>query len=186
MKDIKEKHRYSQHYLDVIDFNEISLHDIPVDEGLDVIPRYSKRVLVEHDREAERMLRERGQRREIVFVNCEGLVKNSDFIGVMKEILSTLEDAYDYPVDIEYTVNVGEDGSFNINLLQCLKCLRTKMFSSILRNPQWGCHAKTKSTQSAMSIPISIMNILTLKKVHFHGLSVRLMPTAKAMTEQPF
>jgi len=119
MKDIKEKHRYSQHYLDVIDFNEISLHDIPVDEGLDVIPRYSKRVLVEHDREAERMLRERGQRREIVFVNCEGLVKNSEFIGVMKEILSTLETAYDYPVDIEYTVNVGEDGSFNINLLQC-------------------------------------------------------------------
>ena len=119
MKDIKEKHRYSQHYLDVIDFNEISLHDIPVDEGLDVIPRYSKRVLVEHDREAERILRERGQRREIVFVNCEGLVKNSEFIGVMKEILSTLETAYDYPVDIEYTVNVGENGSFNINLLQC-------------------------------------------------------------------
>ena len=119
MKDIKEKHRYSQHYLDVIDFKQISLHDIPVDEGLEVIPRHSKRVLVEHDREAERMLRERGQRREIVFVNCEGLVKNSEFIDVMKEILSTLETAYDYPVDIEYTVNVGEDSSFNINLLQC-------------------------------------------------------------------
>ncbi len=118
-KDIKEKHRYSQHYLDVIDLKNVSLHDIPVDEGLDVIPRYSKRVLIEHDREAERMFRDRGQRREIVFVNCEGLVKNEEFIGVMKEILNTLETAYDYPVDIEYTVNVGEDGTFNINLLQC-------------------------------------------------------------------
>ena len=119
MKDIKEKHRYSQHYLDVIDFKNISLHDIPIDDGLDVIPRYAKKVLVEHDREAERMFRERGQRREIVFVNCEGIVKNQEFIGDMKIILNTLETAYDYPVDIEYTVNVGEDNSFNINLLQC-------------------------------------------------------------------
>ena len=118
-KDIKEKHRYSQHYLDVIDLKNISLHDIPVGEGLDVIPRYAKKVLVEHDREAERMFRDRGQRREIVFVNCEGIVKNQDFIDEMKEIMNTLETAYDYPVDIEYTVNVGEDNSFNVNLLQC-------------------------------------------------------------------
>ena len=118
-KDIKEKHRYSQHYLDVIDLKNISLHDVPVDEGLSVIPRHAKRVLVEHDREAERMFRDRGKPREIVFVNCEGIVKNNEFIDVMKEILKTLQTAYDYPVDIEYTVNVGEDKSFNINLLQC-------------------------------------------------------------------
>ncbi|MBO7517916.1 MAG: phosphoenolpyruvate synthase, partial [Methanobrevibacter sp.] len=119
VKDIREKHRYSQHYLDVIDLKNISLHDIPVGDGLDVIPRYAKRVLVEHDREAERMFRDRGERREIVFVNCEGLVKNQEFIDEMKEIMDTLETAYDYPVDIEYTVNVGEDNSFNVNLLQC-------------------------------------------------------------------
>ena len=119
MKDIREKHRYSQHYLDVIDLKDISLHDIPVDEGLEIIPRYAKRALVEHDHEAERMFRDRGQRREIVFVNCEGLVKNPEFIEEMKEIMNTLENAYDYPVDIEYTVNVGEDNLFNINLLQC-------------------------------------------------------------------
>ena len=118
-KDIKEKHRYSQHYLDVIDLKNISLHDVPVEDGLSVVPRYAKNVLVEHDREAERMFRDRGQRREIVFVNCEGLVKNQEFIDDMKLILNTLETAYDYPVDIEYTVNVGENKSFNINLLQC-------------------------------------------------------------------
>ena len=118
-KDIKEKHRYSQHYLDAIDLKNISLHDIPVDDGLEVIPRHAKRILVEHDREAERMFRDRGQPREIVFVNCEGFVKNAEFVDVMKDILNTLETAYDYPVDIEYTVNVGEDNSFNINLLQC-------------------------------------------------------------------
>ena len=119
MKDVKEKHKYSQHYLDVIDLKNVSLHDIPISEGLDIIPRYAKKVLVEHDKEAERMFRDRGQKREIVFANCEGIVKNSDFIDKMKTILKTLETAYDYPVDIEYTLNIGEDNSFNINLLQC-------------------------------------------------------------------
>ncbi|WP_407376577.1 PEP/pyruvate-binding domain-containing protein [Methanobrevibacter sp.] len=118
-KDIKEKHRYSQHYLDAIDLKNVNLHDIPVDEGLDIIPRYAKKVLVEHDRDAERMFRDRGQRRDVVFVNCEGIVKNQNFIEDMKLILNTLETAYDYPVDIEYTVNFGSDNTYNINLLQC-------------------------------------------------------------------
>ena len=136
-KDIKDKHRYSQHYLDVIDLKNISLHDIPVNDGLSVIPRYAKRILVEHDREAERMFRDRGQRREIVFVNCEGMVKNNEFIEEMKEILNTLETAYDYPVDIEYTVNVGEDNSFNVNLLQC-RPLQVSINNEAIEMPEDG------------------------------------------------
>ena len=135
MKDIKEKHRYSQHYLDVIDLKEITLHDIPVDDGLEVIPGHAKRVLVEHDREAERMFRERGQRRDIVFVNCEGMVKNKEFIGDMKEILSTLQTAYEYPVDIEYTVNVGENNTYNINLLQC-RPLQVSVNNEVIEMPE--------------------------------------------------
>ncbi|SDA37067.1 PEP/pyruvate-binding domain-containing protein [Methanobrevibacter millerae] len=135
MKDIKEKHRYSQHYLDVIDLKEITLHDIPVDDGLEVIPGHAKRVLVEHDREAERMFRERGQRRDIVFVNCEGMVKNKEFIGDMKEILSTLQIAYEYPVDIEYTVNVGENNTYNINLLQC-RPLQVSVNNEVIEMPE--------------------------------------------------
>ena len=119
MKDIAERHKYSQRYLDVIDLEEKSLHDIPVDEGLELIPGYAKKALIEHDYNAERMFRERGQRREITFVNCQGLVDNDEFIGVMNDILNTLDNAYDYPVDIEYTVNVAANNSFNINLLQC-------------------------------------------------------------------
>jgi hypothetical protein len=38
---------------------------------------------------------------------------------MMKELLKTLETAYDYPVDVEYTVNIGPDNSFVVNLLQC-------------------------------------------------------------------
>ena len=92
---------------------------IPVDEGLEVLPRYGKNKVIEHDVDAERRLRERGQNREVVFVNCNGIVHNDNFIKLMKELLNTLETAYDYPVDIEYTVNIGQDNSFVVNLLQC-------------------------------------------------------------------
>ena len=117
--NVAERHKYSQHSLDVLDLKEVSLHEIPVDEGLEVLPRYAKRPVIEHDTEAERRFRERGRRREIVFVNCNGIVNNDKFIFMMKELLKTLETAYDYPVDVEYTVNIGADNSFVVNLLQC-------------------------------------------------------------------
>ncbi|MBR3213756.1 MAG: phosphoenolpyruvate synthase [Methanosphaera sp.] len=117
--DIAERHRYSQHYLDVLDIKDISIHEIAVDEGLKVLPRYGKNTVIEHDWDAESRLKERGQYRDVVFVNCNGIVNNDEFIKTMKTILKTLETAYDYPVDIEYTVNIGQDKSFVINLLQC-------------------------------------------------------------------
>ena len=117
--DVAERHRYSQHSLDILDIKNISIHEIAVDEGLKVLPRYGGNTVVEHDVEAERRLRETGQNREVVFVNCNGIVNNNEFIKMMKELLKTLQIAYDYPVDVEYTVNIGEDKSFVVNLLQC-------------------------------------------------------------------
>lgn len=134
MPDVAERHKYSQHSLDVLDLKNISIHDIPVNEGLDIIPRYAKRTLVEHDTEAERRFRERGQKREIVFANCQGLVNNDKFTNLMKDILKTLEYAYNYPVDIEYTVNVGEDNSFVVNLLQC-RPLKVSTSDAVIEMP---------------------------------------------------
>lgn len=117
--DVAERHRYSQHSLDILDIKNVSIHEIPVDEGLKVLPRYGRKNVVEHDIDAEQRLRERGQNREVVFVNCNGIVHNDTFIEMMKELLNTLETAYDYHVDIEYTVNIGPDNTFVVNLLQC-------------------------------------------------------------------
>jgi hypothetical protein len=43
----------------------------------------------------------------------------------MQKLLKTLEQAYNYPVDVEFTVNFAEDNSIRINLLQC-RPLQTK------------------------------------------------------------
>jgi len=37
----------------------------------------------------------------------------------MKELCNTLQRAYNYPVDIEFTANFDPSGSFRVNLLQC-------------------------------------------------------------------
>ncbi|MBE6487440.1 MAG: phosphoenolpyruvate synthase [Methanosphaera stadtmanae] len=117
--DIAERHRYSQHSLDILDIKDRSIHEINVDDGLNVLPRYGRKNVIEHDIEAEQRLKERGQNREVVFVNCNGIICNDIFINLMKNLLKTLETAYDYPVDIEYTINIGQDNNFVVNLLQC-------------------------------------------------------------------
>ena len=49
----------------------------------------------------------------------ENLIKNTGFVNEMGTMLRLLKEAYDYPVDIEFTSNFLEDNSYKINLLQC-------------------------------------------------------------------
>jgi len=47
------------------------------------------------------------------------LLAGTDFVADMREILALLQRAYDYPVDIEFTANFGEQDCYCINLVQC-------------------------------------------------------------------
>jgi pyruvate,water dikinase len=47
------------------------------------------------------------------------LLSKTTFVADMREMLSVLQEAYDYPVDIEFTANFLPDGSYRINLVQC-------------------------------------------------------------------
>jgi len=49
----------------------------------------------------------------------EQLLSQTEFAPTMRELCHTLQRAYNYPVDIEFTVNFTPDGKFRINLLQC-------------------------------------------------------------------
>lgn len=114
-----EKHRYSQHYADVLDLNKRAVVERSVLDLADMFPLRAQQAIFEHDREAESRLRERGHYRPVLFASCQGLAENRTFTKLMADILSTLERCYEHPVDIEYTINVGKDGSFVVNLLQC-------------------------------------------------------------------
>lgn len=93
--------------------------DIDPDAVLPVLPRWLKNLLLEHDYEAEQRLYDMGRPRQIWFISCQRLLENEAFTGLMKKLLATLQRVYENPVDIEYTVNCGENGDFLVNLLQC-------------------------------------------------------------------
>lgn len=49
----------------------------------------------------------------------ERLLSKTTFVADMREMLSVLQESYDYPVDIEFTANFLPDDSYRINLVQC-------------------------------------------------------------------
>ncbi len=119
MRDSVEKHQHSQRKMELMNRATRQLEQIDPDKVKPFLPYFMRRLLFEHDTITERMFRERGQAREIEFVSCLGIVEKEQLMQQMREILSTIQKEYDYPVDTEFTINLSEDGDYVINLLQC-------------------------------------------------------------------
>lgn len=114
-----DKHRFSQHNIDLIDRVHGQLRTLPLETVLPALPDWYKRLMLEHDYEAEAALRDAGTPEEVLYVSCQGLLERTSFPQVMRSLLKSLENVYGTPVDIEYAVNTDEHGDFVINLLQC-------------------------------------------------------------------
>jgi hypothetical protein len=83
------------------------------------MPGYILKAVCDHDYEAERSLMNRGTQRNVWYISCGGLVKNKQLMEDMQTMMQTLQQEYGQPVDIEFTINVSEEGEYVINLLQC-------------------------------------------------------------------
>ncbi|MDO4490121.1 MAG: PEP/pyruvate-binding domain-containing protein [Lachnospiraceae bacterium] len=114
-----EKHQFSQRSVEVIDTNLHSLRQLPLSMLEPHLPEYLKRILLERDYEVESSLRERGISRTVHFISCGGLVKKELLMQQMQTIMQLIQKEYEYPVDIEFTVNLSDNGEYSINLLQC-------------------------------------------------------------------
>ena len=114
-----EKHQFSQRKLELINRGEGKLEQVSLEVIEPYMPYFLKRLLLEHDFDAERSFRERGQNIDIEFISCQGIVNREVIMQQMKEILATIQEAYQYPVDTEFTINLSENGDYVINILQC-------------------------------------------------------------------
>jgi len=114
-----EKAIFSQRNIDVLDITNNLFSTININLLSEKVPSWFKQQMFENDREAEASLRNRGVNKEVLFTTCEGVLKNEKLVFCLKEILSTIEKYYEYPVDIEFTINFSQSGDFVINLLQC-------------------------------------------------------------------
>lgn len=112
--------KYSQHEVDVIDTKENVLKTILLQKLVDekIYSGFS-RIAVE-DEEASRLMQDAlVLDREFWVLTFDRLFENHAFAVTFKKILKILEVAYDYPVEIEFTMNFTQSNSFKINLLQC-------------------------------------------------------------------
>ena len=122
----EQKHKFSQRYIDALDCKnnkeaELSLRDI-----LPYLPDWYKKIILERDYDAEFRLKQLRRWKEVWFVSCQKLLENEDFTSLMQKILKTLERVYGSAVDIEYAVNMDDEGDFVVNLLQCRPLYQSK------------------------------------------------------------
>ncbi len=116
---VAEKHRYSQRNIDVLDISDNQIKTLTFDSIMEQLPLWYKKSVMERDYEAETALKRLNRWRQVWFVTCQHLLSNKKFTDYMQRMLKVLDEVYGNPVDIEYTVNVDEEGEFVVNLLQC-------------------------------------------------------------------
>lgn len=116
---VAEKHQFSQRAVEAVDVSEHTLKRLELKEIEEKIPTYLKNTLLEHDYEVESSLRSRGIYRDVRFISCLGLVKKDILMSQMQQLMHLIQEEYRHPVDIEFTMNLSENGEYSINLLQC-------------------------------------------------------------------
>ncbi|MDR0569975.1 MAG: PEP/pyruvate-binding domain-containing protein [Clostridiales Family XIII bacterium] len=111
--------RFAQHKVDVLEFATNSLATLDLEYVQTKMKDWSRAMMIEHDFNRERELKELGIHRKIVYTTCDNILRREDFVDCLRKMLAAIQEEYDYPVDMEFAVNFSQDGSFLINLLQC-------------------------------------------------------------------
>jgi len=131
----KEIKRYSQHFIDLIDLADNQLKTLPISEVLSVdYPAVRFLASVDKGDYLQPMF---SQSRDVdpqkLVLTFETLLKDTTLVPLMKAILKKLERRYGWPVDIEFTVDIGSEypsplspprvgernGGVMVHLVQC-------------------------------------------------------------------
>jgi hypothetical protein len=121
----KEIHRYSQHFVDVIDMEDNTFKTLPVHQVLDM-KNPALRYLVHQDQGGFlaplRSTVIEGSLDNLV-ITFDELLRRTPFAERMRSILGLLETHYQTPVDTEFTLRITNPGALHpeieICLLQC-------------------------------------------------------------------
>jgi len=114
--------KYSQHYVDLLDleanqFDQRFLTDVLVNGDY---PNLYLFVSVMRDHypydPTSKKVDNTADQWVLTFNN---LIRHTDFVPLLGNILAKLEEAYGQPVDVEFTASVDAGGRIRINLLQC-------------------------------------------------------------------
>jgi pyruvate,water dikinase len=112
--------KFSQKKADIIDLAGNCLTSRPFEEVMEKLPDFPLDIFASRDHALERRIHETGGKDVFSWMlTFENLLSNGPFVKNMKDMMRVLEDAYDHPVDIEFTANFSDISNFKINLVQC-------------------------------------------------------------------
>lgn len=115
-----EVRSYAQRRVDVLDLEANQLASKTFEDIAAADPDLHIEVFASRDRKLERDMRERGQKGFFPWVlTFDKLLSETGFVSDMRAMLDILKNAYDYPVDIEFTLNFSDADHYKINIVQC-------------------------------------------------------------------
>lgn len=109
--------KFTQRKVDVLDLAQNRHAGFEFDSIAAVADRLPLGIFASRDLEAERRSKKPESPQWVL--TFETLLSHPSFVADMRSMLRSLEAAYDYPVDVEFTTNFLEDGSYRINVVQC-------------------------------------------------------------------
>ncbi|MBK7720750.1 MAG: pyruvate kinase [Austwickia sp.] len=138
-----ERARFSQRHVDVLSMETNELTSVPLREltGTDIKTDWD--LFVSPDEMTLARLRELGRPTSPtpVILDFEGLLTGTDVAAYLRDMLRTIATAYDYPVDVEFTVNLASPGTdagspidYRVNVVQC-RPLQTRALGSAVTMP---------------------------------------------------
>ena len=133
--DREDASRFSQHSADILDTSCNCLRTVSVNSLLSEIDM-NLELIATSDKAAERKMKSLGMKEQRAWVlTFQKLLSKTDFTQIMQRALKSLESHYQYPVDIEFTVNFTGDDVFEINIVQC-RPLQTKGIKASVQLPK--------------------------------------------------
>ncbi len=118
--DDDEVRQYSQRRVDVIDLDAsqvVAIEFADMTSRKDDLPL---RIFASPDEGLVRRAAHQGLPPPTAqLLTFDHLLAKTPFVTDMRQMLGILEEAYDYPVDIEFTANFSSDDHYKINLVQC-------------------------------------------------------------------
>ncbi|MFH1684354.1 MAG: PEP/pyruvate-binding domain-containing protein [Candidatus Margulisiibacteriota bacterium] len=118
-RGMEKAKRFSQHDVDILNIEANQLQTVALQKLLEMEPKLKLDLIGQRDQEAEQKMKELKLKGQSWVLTFDQLLSKTDFSRTMQRILKTLEAAYQYPVDVEFTVNFGREGKSQINLVQC-------------------------------------------------------------------
>ena len=116
---LDEIEEYSQQKVDILDIKKNRFLTLDFRDFKSIEDTLPLNIFATYDYELEKIMQKLNRPIFPWVLTFDNLLKNTDFIKDMFDILKTLDKVYECPVDIEFTVNFFEDQVFTLNLLQC-------------------------------------------------------------------